>query len=72
MHLCEMKFSENPFAVDKQTAMELGIKQKVFQLREKTNKTLFTTLITANGLKPTAYEQQIPCKLTLDDLMHSS
>jgi hypothetical protein len=68
IHLCEMKFSQDLFAVDRQVSLELARKQRVFQLRTQTKKTLFLTMITAQGLKPNSYAEQIPCQVSLEEL----
>jgi hypothetical protein len=68
IHLCEMKFSQDLFTVNKQVSLELARKQRVFQLQTQTTKTLFLTMITAHGLKPTNYAEQIPCQIRLEDL----
>jgi len=68
IHLCEMKFSQDLFSIDKRVSLELARKQRVFQLHTQTRKTLFLTLITAHGLKSTSYADQIPCQVRLEDL----
>lgn len=68
IHLCELKFSQDLFAVDKQVSLKLASKQCVFQLRTQTKKTLFLTMITAHGLKPNSYAEQIPCRVILEEL----
>ncbi|MBL8891502.1 MAG: AAA family ATPase [Planctomycetaceae bacterium] len=72
IHLCEMKFSQNPFIVDKRGFSDLARKQRVFQLRTASKKTLFLTMITANGLKPSSYSEQIPCQIELTDLFQTN
>jgi uncharacterized protein len=46
INLCEIKFYENDFSLDKKYATQLEIKKKLFKEETKTNKQLFTTLIT--------------------------
>ncbi len=55
INLCEMKYSNNPFMIDKKYAAELERKLRVFRTRTGTRKALFLTLVTANGLKPNPY-----------------
>jgi uncharacterized protein len=52
IHLCEIKFSSKAFELTKQDAENLTQKKTVFQYHTKTNKHLFTTLITV--FSPTA------------------
>ena len=55
VNLCEMKFSINPFEVDKQYAMELRNKIGVFKSETKTRKSVFMTLITTFGVKKNSH-----------------
>lgn len=55
MNLCEMKFTKNTFAIDREYAVDLDNKREVFRRQTKTRKTLFTTLITTYGSKETNY-----------------
>ena len=50
INLCEMKFSINPFVIDKRYAEELRTKIGVFKTATKTQKAIFLTLITTFGL----------------------
>ncbi len=50
INLCEMKFSINPFVIDKRYAEELRNKIGVFKTATKTQKAIFLTLITTFGL----------------------
>ena len=51
INLCEIKFNGTPFLIDKRYAAELERKRSVFIERTKTKKPVFTTLITASGVK---------------------
>jgi AAA+ ATPase superfamily predicted ATPase len=67
--LCEIKYTNEPFAIDKDYARQLQNKLSVFKERTGTKKQLFLTLITANGLRETMYsEELIQGVVTLDDL----
>jgi uncharacterized protein len=68
INLCEMKFSQDRFAIDKHVSLQLARKQRIFQLRTQTKKTLFLTMITAHELKQNSYAEQIPCQVILEEL----
>jgi AAA+ ATPase superfamily predicted ATPase len=51
INLCEMKFSINPFHIDKKYADELRNKIGVFKQETRTRKSVFLTIITTFGLK---------------------
>jgi uncharacterized protein len=51
INLCEMKFSINPFEIDKRYAEELRTKIGVFKSATQTQKAIFLTLITTFGLQ---------------------
>jgi AAA+ ATPase superfamily predicted ATPase len=55
INLCEMKFSLNPFVVDKKYASTLQQKKEVFRNTTGTRKSLFTTLITVEGVRVNEY-----------------
>ena len=59
INLCEIKFSQNPFVVSKEYAEKLNHKMRLFREETNTKKTLFLTLIAANGLKTNAYSEQM-------------
>lgn len=67
--LCEIKFTQEPFIIDKAYAKALQHKMELFQLKTKTKKQLFWLLISANGIKPSMYsEEMLSGVVTLDDL----
>ncbi len=67
--LCEIKYCQSPFEIDKKYADELVRKVKVFKERTKVNKQIFLSMITANALKKNRYsEELITSRATLDDL----
>jgi hypothetical protein len=67
--LCEIKYSDNPYAIDKVYAHEILKKMEVFKKQTKTKKQLFFSMITTMGLKPTMYsEELISNEATLDHL----
>jgi uncharacterized protein len=69
INICEMKFSIEPFAITKDYADNLQNKISVFRLETGTKKTLFLTLITANGLLSNEYSRRlVTVSLDLDAL----
>jgi uncharacterized protein len=67
--ICEIKCSDNHFAIDKAYAQDLLKKMEIFRKRTKTNKQLFLSMITTMGLKPTMYSEEIVTnQVTLEDL----
>jgi uncharacterized protein len=69
INLCEMKYSEEEFTLDKPYAETLQKKKIVFREQMKTHKTLFTTMITTYGVKKNAHCLSIvDQQLTMDNL----
>ncbi len=69
MTLCEIKYTEKPFVIDKSYAAVLENKLLLFKKHTKTTKQLFLSMICANGLKKTIYsEELISGVVTLEDL----
>ena len=69
INLCEIKYTEKPFAIDKSYAAVLNNKISVFKEQTKTTKQLFLSMISASGLKPTLYsEEMVSGVVTLEDL----
>ncbi len=67
--ICEIKYTNDPFAIDKKYAQELLRKVEVFRKQLRTNKQIFIAMISASGLKPTMYsEELITSVVKLDDL----
>jgi uncharacterized protein len=52
INLVEIKFHNQPYALNKQSAELLRQKEWVFREQTKTRKTLFTTIVSAFGVKP--------------------
>ncbi len=68
-HLCEMKFSFDPYVITKAYSKELLQKEAVYRARTGTRHTLFPTMITASGLKKNDYSQSLlPWHVELTDL----
>jgi AAA+ ATPase superfamily predicted ATPase len=59
INLCEIKFSNNPFLVDKEMAKNLLNKLEVFKKNVALKKEIHLTLITANGLKTNPWSEEL-------------
>ncbi len=68
--LCEIKFSEQNFVINKSYAQALKTKIEVFQKRLKVSaKHLFLTMITTHGVKKNAYyDEWVHSEVLLEDL----
>ena len=55
VNLCEMKYSINPFVIDKKYGEELRNKIGTFKYETKTRKSIFLTLITTFGVQQNSY-----------------
>lgn len=69
MNLCEMKFSEAEFTVDKACARDLLHKRDVFRDVTGTTKALFVTLVTTRGLRDNEHARSVVARsVTMDAL----
>ncbi|MGC1878463.1 MAG: ATP-binding protein [Rhabdochlamydiaceae bacterium] len=69
INLCEMKYNDTEFVIDKAYGEKLQNKKKIFREQTETTKTLFTTMVTTYGVKKnTHYLSVIDNQLTMDDL----
>lgn len=69
VNICEMKFYNAPFNIDKNYVRKLRTKMDEFRTTTKTKKSFFLTMITANGVAPNKYSTEIMDKeLTLECL----
>lgn len=67
--ICEIKYSDSLFAIDKIYAQNLLKKMQVFQKHTKLKKQLFLSMVTIFGLKETMYSEEIVTnQVTLKDL----
>lgn len=57
--VCEMKFSEEEFVIDKAYARELRTKLEVFRRATGTRKAVFLVLVTTYGIKPNQYQAEL-------------
>ena len=69
INLCEMKYSDSEFIIEKPYVENLINKKNVFRELTGTTKTLFTTLVTTYGVKKnTHYLSVVDNQLTMKDL----
>ncbi len=69
INLCEMKFYNAPFEIDKKSVENIQRKVSVFSSETKTKKNVFVTFISVYGIKKNMYSHQfIQNELTIDAL----
>ncbi len=68
INLCEMKFSNNEFVIDKEYDEALRNKRSAFKTESKTHKTIHITMLTTYGVKRNIYSGNIQSEVTLEDL----
>ncbi len=68
--LCEIKYTEHPFVIDKSYAQKLNQKIEVFKKITKQDVQIFIAFVSATGLKKTMYSEEMVTQsvVTLDDL----
>ena len=67
--VCEIKYTDKIFSIDKRYAENLRRKIKVFTESTQTKKQVFMAIVSANGLKKNNYSDElISNAVTLDDL----
>lgn len=72
INICEMKFSNAEFAIDKSYSTELQDKLDIFKTQTKTKKTLFLTMVTTYGTKDNMYKTGlVQNEVTMQDLFKS-
>ncbi len=59
INLCEMKFYNSEFTIDKKYALEIAKKVDAFVLSTKTRKSIFVTFLTTYGIKKNEYSKRI-------------
>ena len=70
--LCEIKYCEEPFVIDKKYAEILNQRVSIFKEKTRTKKQIFLAMITTTGLKSTLYsEEMIQGVVTLEELFKS-
>ena len=68
IHLCEMKFSTEPYTITKDYEMKLRERMAIFREETKTRKTLLTTFVTTFGIKSGIHAGIVQQQVTLDEL----
>ena len=68
INLCEMKYSQEQFVIDKKQDENLRNKRAVFKHETKTKKAVHLTMITSYGVKRNEYWGNIQSEVTMDDL----
>jgi AAA+ ATPase superfamily predicted ATPase len=68
INLCEMKYSNFLFTIDKKYDESLRKKKEIFREKTKTTKALHLTMITTYGIKHNEYYNNIQSEVMLDDL----
>lgn len=69
IHLCEIKFSQHEFVLDKKTTENIRQKKTIFQHNTKNKKHIFTTFITTYGMVDNKWRKEsVDQNLTMDDL----
>ena len=68
INICEIKYTDGPFTIDKKYAENLRNKVAQFRRITKTKKGVATTMITSYGLTPNAYSMNVNSQITSDDL----
>lgn len=68
INLCEMKYSDQAYAIDATYEKQLIEKQQVFRQETKTRKAVHLTLVTAHGLMQNAHAGMVMHVVTGDDL----
>lgn len=72
VNLCEIKYCNLPFVIDKKYASHLINREKIYCKITKTNKQIFHSMVVSGGLKKTMYgEEIIASYATLNDLFKS-
>ena len=68
INLCEMKYCNNEFSIDKKEDISLRNKRSVFERETRTRKAVHLTLITTYGLKHGGYSSVFQTQVCMDDL----
>ncbi len=68
VNLCEMKYADRTFVIDKQYDENLRNKLASFREETKTRKSLHLTFVTTYGVNPNAYSGHIQKEVVLEDL----
>lgn len=70
INICEMKFSQSEYTIDKEYELQLRNKIGTFRDATGTHDALHITMITTYGVKPNIHSGIVQSQVTLDDLFH--
>ena len=68
INICEMKFSQSEYTIDKDYELQLRNKVGTFRDATGTHDALHVTMITTYGVKPNSHSGIVQSQVTLDDL----
>lgn len=68
INLCEIKYSDAPYAIDKDEDLKLRMRRQVFVEQTSTSYGIAQTMITTFGLTKNAYSGGVLAEVLLDDL----
>ena len=68
INLCEMKYTQEQFVIDKKMDENLRNKRAAFKYETKTKKAVHLTMITTYGVKHNEYRGNIQSEVTMNDL----
>ena len=68
INLCEMKYADGDYSINKSDDEDFRTKTKVFREATKTRKSLMFTLVTTSGLKRNKYSSRVQKLITFSDL----
>ena len=72
INLCEMKFVQEQFVIDKKQDENLRNKRAAFKHETKTRKAVHLTMITTYGVKHNEYRNNIQSEVTMDNLFEKN
>ena len=68
INLCEVKYCEDLYSLDKEEYIKIQNRIKVFKEVTNTRSSIIPTMITTFGMKPEMYSDQIIAKIDMEDL----
>lgn len=68
INLCEMKYANTIFAIDKKYHENLRNKKDIFINETKTTKSIYITMVTTYGVKQNEYSDIVQSEVKIDDL----
>jgi len=68
INICEMKYSQGEYVIDKDAYANIRNKRTAFIAETKSRKTVHLTFITPYGVFPNEYREHIQSEVTMDDL----